>query len=138
MTFTLLRPTRSDLPALFGLIKRAFNGVHCAKAEFEFCCDAVRTQRASFYHLMGREQGVSLRFVGYVTDDNDYLILAMTGKGLNKAAPVILEAVKSQGYRSIKYHTVRRGMTRILKGFGFSVMSQSQHDTVMSLQLEGC
>ena len=137
MTFVLIRPTRRDFWCQLFLLKPAFVGVSHAKAEFDFCCDAIRNKRASFYHLVDRKQGVSLRFVGYVTDDNDYLILAMTGKGLDKAAPAIIEAVKSQGYRSIKYHTVRRGMTRILKGVGFSMQSQSQHDTVMSLELEG-
>jgi len=138
MKFTLIRPNRPDLSAQFKLIKRAFNGVDCAKAEFEFCCEAVTNQRASMYHLFSREQGVSLRFVGYVTDDNDYLILAMTGKGLLKGAPAIIEAVKSQGYRTIKYHTVRAGMTRILKGFGFVISGKSEHDSVLSLNLEGC
>ncbi|CAK3434908.1 Acetyltransferase (GNAT) family protein [Vibrio crassostreae] len=136
MKFMLIRPTRADITAQFSLIKPAFNKVYQAKTEFEFCCDAVKNKRASFYHLKG--VGVSVRFVGFVTNDNDYLILAMTGKGLVKAAPYIIEAVKSQGYRSIKYHTVRRGMVRILKRFGFSITGKSEHDSVLSLSLEGC
>ncbi|MDC5719431.1 hypothetical protein [Vibrio europaeus] len=138
MKFTLIRPNRPDLPAQFKLIKRAFNGVDCAKAEFEFCCEAVINHSASMYHLLSREQGVSLRFVGYVTSDNDYLILAMTGKGLLKGAPAIIDAVKSQGYRTIKYHTVRAGMTRILQGLGFVISGKSEHDSVLSLNLEDC
>ncbi|WP_337969033.1 hypothetical protein [Vibrio pectenicida] len=138
MKFNLIRPNRPDLSAQFKLIKRAFNGVDNAKAEFEFCCDAVIDKRASLYHLVSRKQGVSLRFVGYVTSDNDYLILAMTGKGLQQGAPAIIDAVKSQGYRAIKYHTVRTGMTRILKGFGFVLTGQSERDAVLSLNLGGC
>ncbi|RPF11480.1 hypothetical protein EDB17_0111 [Vibrio crassostreae] len=134
MNFMLIRPTRADIAAQFSLIKSAFNRVSQAKAEFDFCCDAVKTKRASFYHLKG--VGVSVRFVGFVTSDNDYLILAMTGKGLVKAAPCIIEAVKSQGYRSIKYHTVRRGMVRILERFGFSVSGNSGRESVLSLVLE--
>ncbi|WP_135382161.1 hypothetical protein [Vibrio tasmaniensis] len=137
MKLILLRPNRPDLPALFKLIKRAFNGVTDAKVEFEFCREAVENKRASFYHLFDREQGVSLRFVGYVTSENDYLILAMTGKGLLKGAPTIIDAVKSQGYRSIKYHTVRLGMCRVLRQFGFVMSHQSEHDSVMTLNLEG-
>jgi len=136
MKFMLIRPTRADINAQLTLIKPAFNGVHCAKAEFQFCSEAVRNKQASFYHLKG--DGVSVRFVGLVTDENDYLILAMTGKGLVKAAPCIIEAVKSQGYRSIKYHTVRRGMERILKSFDFTVIDKTEHDSVLSLTLEGC
>ncbi len=136
MKFMLIRPTRADINAQFALIKSAFNGVHCAKAEYQFCCEAVRNKQASFYHLKG--SGVSVRFVGLVTDENDYLILAMTGKGLANAAPYIIEAVKSQGYRSIKYHTVRRGMERILKSFGFAVIDKTVYSSVLSLTLEGC
>lgn len=136
MKFTLIKPTRADMKAQFDLIKPAFNGVHCAKAEFDFCRDAVTKKQASFYHLKG--VGVSVRFIGLVTSDNDYLILAMTGKGLLKAAPCIIEAVKSQGYRSIKYHTVRQGMKRILRPFGFVESDKTEHDSVLSLMLEGC
>ncbi|GAB3531904.1 hypothetical protein [Photobacterium alginatilyticum] len=135
MRFQLIRPNRADINAQFALLRPAFNGVNQAKAEFEFCCDAVRRKQASLYHLKGK--GVSVRFVGMVTDDNSYLILAMTGRGLVAAAPTIIEAVKSQGYRQIKYHTVRRGMTRILTRFGFSITDKTAHDTVLSLLLEG-
>ena len=136
MNFMLIRPNRADINAQLSLIKPAFNGVHCAKSEFQFCCEAVSNKQACFYHLKG--SGVSVRFVGLVTDDNEYLILAMTGKGLAKAAPYIIDAVKSQGYRSIKYHTVRPGMKRILKTFGFVVSDKTEHDSVLSLTLEGC
>lgn len=136
MKFMLIKPNRADIKAQLALVKSAFNGVHCAKAEYEFCCDAVSNKQASFYHLKGA--GVSVRFVGLVTNDNEYLILAMTGKGLLKGAPAIIDAVKSQGYRSIKYHTVRRGMERILKSFGFVVSDKTDHDSVLSLTLEGC
>jgi len=135
MRFQLIRPNRADINAQFALLRPAFDGVHQAKAEFDFCCEAVERKQASLYHLKGK--GVSVRFVGIVTDDNGYLILAMTGRGLVTAAPTIIEAVRSQGYRHIKYHTVRQGMTRILKRFGFSITDNTVHDTVLSLMLEG-
>ena len=136
MRFQLIRPNRADMKAQYTLLRPAFNQVHEAKFEFDFCCDAVTNKRASMYHLKGK--GVSVRFVGVVTNDNDYLILAMTGKGLVTAAPIIIDTVKSQGYRAIKYHTVRQGMKRILQRFGFSVLATTDHDTVMALNLEGC
>lgn len=134
MNFTLIRTFRADLAAQFALLRPAFDGVYDAKQEFNFCREAVINKQASFYHLKGK--GVSVRFVGIVTRENDYLILAMTGKGLVAAAPYIIEAVKSQGYRSIRYHTVRRGMVRILRGFGFGVCNNTERDTVLSLNLE--
>lgn len=136
MKFILMKPTRADIKAQFSLIKPAFNGVHCAKAEYEFCCESVNNKQASFYHLKGN--GVSVRFVGLVNSDNEYLILAMTGKGLIKAAPYIIEAVKSQGYKAIKYHTVRAGMARVLKSFGFVVTGKTEHDSTLTLTLEEC
>ncbi|MGF1723626.1 hypothetical protein [Photobacterium nomapromontoriensis] len=136
MRLQLIRPNRPDINAQYRLLRPAFNQVRDAKLEFDFCCDAVAQKQASLYHLKGK--GVSVRFVGIVTSDNDYLILAMTGNGLVAAAPIIIDAVKSQGYRAIKYHTVRQGMKRILQRFGFSMTATTEHDTVMTLYLEGC
>ncbi|MGF1859890.1 hypothetical protein [Photobacterium profundum] len=135
MKFILLKPTRADIQAQFALIKRAFNGVKNCKAEFDITKELVLSKQASMYQVIGK--GVSVRFVGFVTDDNDYLILALTGKGLVNVAPYIIDAVKSQGYRAIKYHTVRTGMTAILQSFGFVQTETTEHDTVMSLYLEG-
>ncbi|CAM3708631.1 hypothetical protein VA7868_02930 [Vibrio aerogenes CECT 7868] len=133
MKFTLIRPGRADINTQFSLIRPAFNGVPAAKYEYQFCRESVMNLGASFYQLKGH--GASVRFIGYVTGDNEYLILAMTGKGLKQAAPHIIEAVRSQGYRSIKYHTVRPGMTRLLRSFGFKVIKTSGAESVLSLNL---
>ena len=53
------------------------------------------------------------------------------------AAQPIIEAVSGQGYRAIKFHTIKSGMTRILRRFGF-VISAVANDTVLTLELEGC
>lgn len=135
MKWLVFRPKRADINTQLNFLRDAFNGVHEAKQEFEFCCEAVKAQRASFYHVKG--QGVSVRFVGMVTGDNSYLILAMTGKGLHKVAPAIIEKVSANGYPLIKYHTVRKGMVRILKRFGFQVSETTEHDSVLSLAMEG-
>ena len=135
MRLQLMRPTRADIHSQFLLLRPAFDRVKNAKTEFEFCCDAVKSKHDSLYHL--KSKGVSVRFVGMVTPENDYLILAMTGRGLTHAAPTIMAADTAQGDRSIKYHTVRQGMTRILQRFGFSILDTTTHDTVLSLSLEG-
>ncbi|SHO54477.1 hypothetical protein VQ7734_00191 [Vibrio quintilis] len=135
MNFTLIRPGRADINTQFSLLRPAFNGVPAAKYEYQFCCEAVMNRRASLYQLKG--PGVSVRFAGYVTDDNQYLILAMTGRGLKQAAPHIIDAVRSQGYETIKYHTVRPGMTRLLRSFGFTVVKTSGHESVLTLNLGG-
>ncbi|ASA56407.1 hypothetical protein [Vibrio gazogenes] len=135
MKFTLIRPNRADIKAQFSLLRPAFNRLKDAKYEYKFCCDAVLSKRASFYQLKGK--GVAVRFVGYVTDENEYLILALTGKGLKQAAPVIIDAVRSQGYQCVKYHTVRQGMTRILRRFGFVTTETHGDESVLCLQFTG-
>ncbi len=135
MKFTLIRPNRSDIKAQFSLLRPAFNRLKDAKYEYKFCCDAILSKRASFYQLKGK--GVAVRFVGYVTDENEYLILALTGKGLKQAAPVIIDAVRSQGYQCVKYHTVRQGMTRILRRFGFVTTETHGDESVLCLQFTG-
>ncbi|SHO55126.1 hypothetical protein [Vibrio quintilis] len=133
MKFTLIRHDRADIQAQFSFLRPAFNGVPAAKYEYQFCRDAVISKQASFYQLKGR--GVAVRFVGLVTDSNDYLILALTGRGLKQAVPHIIRAVQSQGYSSLRYHTVRPGMTRMLRALGFQRIRQEQPETVMSLDL---
>ncbi|KUI99925.1 hypothetical protein [Vibrio sp. MEBiC08052] len=135
MKLTLIRPNRADIKAQLALLRPAFNRVPDAKYEYMFCCDAVTCKRASFYQLKGK--GVAVRFVGYVTEQNEYLILALTGKGLKQAAPVIIDAVRSQGYQCVKYHTVRQGMTRILKRFGFVITETHGDESVLCLQFGG-
>ncbi|MFT5879569.1 MAG: hypothetical protein ACI86X_000673 [Moritella sp.] len=135
MKITFISPNRADINAHFNLLKPAFNGVAFAKEEYQFCCEAVRNKQASLYQV--KAEGVDVRFVGVVTEDNDYLILALTGKGLVKTANFIIDAVGGQGYRSIKYHTVRSGMIRILSRFGFCGV-KTDIDTVLTLNMEEC
>lgn len=135
MSIIFIDPKRADLNAQLNLVKPAFNGVPGAKEEYKFCCDAVKDNRAGLYQVKGR--GVNVRFVGIVTDCNEYLILALTGKGLINAAKTIIKVVSNNGYTAIKYHTVKAGMTRILRRFGFNV-SEVSDDTVLTLDLGGC
>ncbi|MFT7682639.1 MAG: hypothetical protein ACI935_002116 [Moritella dasanensis] len=135
MNITFINPVRADINAHLTLLKPAFAGIELAKEEYQFCCDAVRNKQAGLYQIKGR--GVDARFVGIVTQDNEYLILALAGRGLVAAAQPIIEAVSGQRYRAIKFHTIKSGMTRILRRFGF-VISTVTNDTVLTLDLEGC
>lgn len=135
MNITYINPVRADINAHLALLKPAFAGLELAKEEYQFCCDAVRNKQAGLYQIKGRD--VDARFVGIVTQDNEYLILALTGRGLVAAAQSIIDTVSGQRYRAIKFHTIKSGMTRILRRFGF-VVSQVTNDTVLTLDLEGC
>jgi hypothetical protein len=135
MNITFINPVRADINAHLTLLKPAFSGLELAKDEYKFCCDAVRNKQAGLYQIKGR--GVDARFVGMVTQDNEYLILALSGRGLVAAAQPIIDAVSGQRYRAIKFHTIKSGMTRILRRFGF-LISDVTNDTVLTLDLEGC
>ena len=135
MNITYINPVRADINAHLTLLKPAFAGLELAKEEYQFCCDAVHNKQAGLYQIKGR--GVDARFVGIVTQDNEYLILALAGRGLVAAAQPIIEAVSGQGYRAIKFHTIKSGMTRILRRFGFLITDVAD-DTVLILDLEGC
>jgi len=134
MKINFLSAKRTDINVQLAMLRPAFNRIKEAKEEYQFCCDAVRKKQAGFYSVRG--VGVKVRFVGMVTRDNDYLVLALTGKGLVNASQKIIDAVKGQGYRSIIFHTVRPGMTRILKRFGF-VESKTNSDSILTLHLGG-
>lgn len=135
MSITFISSDRADINAHLTLLKPAFNGLEFAKEEYQFCCDAVRNKQAGLYQI--KERGVNVRFVGIVTDSNEYLILALTGRGLVSAAKSIIKAVSTKGYDAIKFHTIKLGMTRILRRFGF-ILNEGNQDSVLTLDLGGC
>lgn len=135
MKITYIKPNRADIKAHLQLLKPAFNGVEDAKTEYQICCDAVNNGQAGLYQINGA--GVNVRFVGIVTDENDYLVLALTGRGIVPATQLIIEAVKGQGYRRLTYHTVRAGMTRILRRYGF-VHEKVSHGFDLTLDFKEC
>jgi len=129
MNITFINPVRADINAHLTLLKPAFNGVANAKSEYELCCDAVKGKQAGLYHLKGK--GLDVRFVGQAVD-NGYLLWALTGFGYVNAVEQILKIVEQQGYEFIRCHTVRRGITRMLRRFGVSVTPQKD-ETVLTL-----
>ena len=133
MKIIYIKNTRADINAHLALLKPAFNGVENAKAEYEDCCDLVRDGQAGFYQVSG--QGINVRFCGLVTDDNQYWILAMTGRGLVDAAALIIDCVQRQGYAAIKYHTARQGMERILSRFGFEKIGMDGAESVLMMEV---
>lgn len=135
MKITLISPARADINAHFTMLKPAFNGVSHAKAEYEHCCELVASKQASLYRIKGHS--VDVRFVGVEVADNEYLVLALAGKGIVDAAAMIIDLVSKQGYRALKYHTARRGMTRILSRYGFTVIGFDEREVVLKLMMEG-
>lgn len=129
MSITFIGSNRADINVQLALLKPAFNGVKNVKEEFELCCNAVKNKEAGLYHLKG--DGMNVRFVGRVVDDG-YQLWALVGVGYIRAVEQILKIVKKQGYRYIRCHSVRPGITRMLRRFGVSVLQQ-QDETIHTL-----
>lgn len=111
-----IKPEHADFNAHMRLLKTAFEQVPNRKAEFSEMETAVTECNASFYQM--RDSGGTVRLVSQIRD-NTFFIWAMSGKGLVKVAPAIIERVKSCGYSALEFVTYKPGMRRILRGLGF-------------------
>lgn len=49
----------------------------------------------------------------------ELVVMVLQGRGLRRIAPQIIEAARSVGCVTIRFHTTRPGMARMLKPFGF-------------------
>lgn len=52
-------------------------------------------------------------------DRRELVIMVFQGRGLRTVAPDIITLAKGAGYQSIRFHTQRPGMIRMLAAFGF-------------------
>ncbi len=127
--------TRRDIDYHLKELKQAFVGSPQAKAEWLEMVERIKTGESGLYLIKAR--GVLLRFVGRVIDGS-YHINAMAGKGMQEAAPLIIERCEAMGYISISYNTYRKGMGRILASFGFELDERvSQVESSYILHLGG-
>nr|WP_233090008.1 hypothetical protein [Vibrio sp. IB15] len=127
--------TRRDIDYHLKELKQAFVGSQQAKAEWTEMVERIKTGQSGLYLIKAR--GVLLRFVGRVIDGS-YHINAMAGKGMQEAAPLIIERCEAMGYISISYNTYRKGMGRILASFGFELDERvSQVESSYILHLGG-
>ncbi|WP_100205980.1 hypothetical protein [Vibrio splendidus] len=127
--------TRRDIDYHLKELKQAFVGSPQAKAEWLEMVERIKTGESGLYLIKAR--GVRLRFVGRVIDGS-YHINAMAGKGMQEAAPLIIERCKAMGYASITYNTYRKGMGRVFASFGFELDERvSQVESSYILHLGG-
>lgn len=52
-------------------------------------------------------------------EGDELVILCLAGKNLTHVAPIIAAAAKNAGCKTMRYHTYRRGLVKILKAVGF-------------------
>lgn len=84
----------------------------------QFIEDALLNERASVYQITG--DSVDLTMIAR-NEGREFIIMIMKGKGLRQCAQDIKRLILDNGYTSIRYHTNKKGMTRLLRAIGFSV-----------------
>ncbi|SRR5258706_1820716 len=50
---------------------------------------------------------------------SELVVCCLKGEGLHEIAPVIIERAKKQGIDSIRFHTTRPGLSRLVSRYGF-------------------
>lgn len=65
-------------------------------------------------------------------EDDQCVIVALAGCELHEVAPAIIDAVSASGFESLRFHTKRPGLGRMLERYGFSELER-----VYSLDLTG-
>ena len=65
-------------------------------------------------------------------DQQELVICCYQGCDLKQVAPIIYESAERQGFASIRFHTQRKGLNRLIVDFGFM-----PYETVYRKQLKG-
>ena len=60
-------------------------------------------------------------------DKNELVVCCFQGKDLLTIGTEIIGAAKEQGLHSIRFHTQRKGLNRLLKPFGFRYLETVYH-----------
>lgn len=76
------------------------------------------TKKASMYHITG--ESVDLTMMAR-NEDNEFIIMIIKGKGLSRCGNELQQCIFKSGYNAIRYHTNKKGMTRLLRSIGFSI-----------------
>ncbi len=83
--------------------------------EWPRIADDLRCGRSELFSING---GESLAITRYETDLKELVLCAYQGKAVLDFARVMVEVAKKNGALSIRYHTRRKGMARLLAEFG--------------------
>lgn len=118
----LIKPTRGDYDYQCRKLRDAFSECASPSAEFADLRALLDCQICCLYEI--KHGSAKALFAG---QDNGatYHINALVGCGLVTLTPHIITTVKRAGYSAITYHAGKRGMTRMLRRFGFKEIEQS-------------
>jgi len=88
--------------------------------------ESMRGEEAYFSEAIKQGECQAWRFnttdIWMITrsEKNELVICCIEGKGLNQVAPQIIEVAKQGGFESIRFHTKRPALGRILARHGFN------------------
>lgn len=68
--------------------------------------------------------------VEVIEDQKELVVCCYQGCDVNTVTPVIYQCAEEQGFDSIRYHTQRKGLNRLVKTLGFS-----EHEVIYRKQL---
>lgn len=82
----------------------------------KYIYDLLISRKASMYVITGDRVNLTMIVRG---EDKEYVIMIMKGFGLSICSEQIKKLIFENGYNSIRYHTNKKGMTRLLRSIGF-------------------
>lgn len=67
-------------------------------------------------------------------EDSELVVVAMAGAGLHQVAAKIIESARVSGFASLRCHTKRPGMARMLIRYGATVREVDRDEIIISLE----
>lgn len=82
--------------------------------DLEFIKNQVKNKQAGLYSLFGKDFDL---YIVIRIEELEMVIMCLEGRGLKKAESFILNLAKKAGCKSIRYHSNRKGLYRMLNNF---------------------
>lgn len=93
-------------------------GISCGDAAADIAAE-VQSGRAEAWRLNSGMAYMVTRIEG-TAKGLELVVIALEGRNIRQLAPEIISQARAVGCRSIRFHTQRPGMAKIMKAFGFN------------------
>lgn len=107
-----------------------------AGADLPLIREQVKAGQADLYHLESDHTDllVVARSETAVTG-KELVIVCVQGQGMKDAGPVLMDAAKRQGFKTIRYHCENPAVQRLYQRYGFAGY---EAERVYKIELGGC
>lgn len=92
-------------------------GISCGDAVADIAAE-VQAGQAEAWRLNSGMAYMVTR-IEEASQGRELVVIAFEGRNLRHLVPGIISQARAVGCRSIRYHTTRRGLERMLRAFGF-------------------